>query len=298
MRIFVAGAAGQVARALEESATATGRTLATFGRPGFDLTDSALVRTSLSAFAPDLVINAAAWTAVDRAETERDAAWALNATGPGQLSELCHGRRIPIIHLSTDYVFAGDKPEPYVETDPVAPSGVYAESKLAGERAVAAANPRHLILRTAWVHSAVGANFPKTMIRLAETRDEVGVVADQQGSPTYAPDIAGALLAVADRIGSDPTGADWGVYHLTSSGSCVWASFAERVFARTAPIGMPSARVRRITTAEFPTPVRRPANSRLDCSKLASRFGVTLPPWESGVDRCVERLAAERGMQL
>jgi dTDP-4-dehydrorhamnose reductase len=297
MRIFVAGAAGQVARALVDSTAASGRTLATFGRPEFDLTDPKSVRAKLSAFAPDLVINAAAWTAVDKAETERDAAWALNATGPGELSQLCAERSIPIIHISTDYVFAGDKNGSYLETDPVAPSGVYAESKLAGERAVAAANPRHLIFRTAWVHSAVGANFTKTMIRLAEVRSEVDVVADQQGSPTYAPDIAGALLAVADRIGGDPAGADWGIYHLTSSGSCAWADFAERVFARTAPIGMPSARVRRITTAEYPTPVRRPANSRLDCSKLASRFGVTLPRWESGVDRCVERLAAERGMQ-
>lgn len=292
MRILVAGSAGQVARALSE-ATAPGFTLRTFGRPNFDLEKHETVQAVFDNFQPDIVINAAAYTAVDKAESEGEAAMRLNADAPALLAELSAARGAPILHLSTDYVFAGDKARPYVETDPVGPDSVYGHSKLEGERRVAAANPKHLILRTAWVHAPFGSNFVRTMLRLAETHSELGVVADQQGAPTYAPDIADGLLQITARLLSDgPT--PWGVYHMASSGSCAWADFAEHLFAKSAAAGGPSARVIRIMTAEYPTPAKRPANSRLDCGKLRSDYGVALPNWQLGVDRCVTRLLEQR----
>jgi dTDP-4-dehydrorhamnose reductase len=293
MRVFVAGSRGQVARALVERAGMRhGVVVGAFGRPEFDLAaPSPAHAETIAAFAPDVIVNAAAWTAVDKAESEEAAALRLNAEAPGELAAVADRLGVPFLHLSTDYVFAGDKPGPYVETDATGPLGAYGRTKLAGEQAVAAAAPRHLILRTAWVHSPWGANFVRTMLRLAETRDELGVVADQRGAPTYAPDIADALLDLSLRVAAHD--GPWGVYHLASAGECVWADFAERVFARSAALGGPSARVRRITTADYPTPARRPANSRLDCGRLLGQFGLALPDWTSGSDRCVERLIAK-----
>jgi len=292
MRILVAGSAGQVARALAESSH-PGFTLKTFGRPELDLEKPETVKAAFNAFQPDIVINAAAYTAVDKAESEPEAAMRLNADAPALLAKLSAASGAPILHLSTDYVFAGDKTSPFVETDPVDPAGAYGHSKLEGERRVAATNPKHLVLRTSWVHAPYGSNFVRTMLRLAETRPELGVVADQQGAPTYAPDIADGLLQIVARIASGSS-TPWGVYHMASGGSCVWAEFAEYVFARSAAVGGPSAKVNRITTDEYPTPARRPANSRLDCGKLRSDYGVALPDWRSGVDRCVARLLEQR----
>lgn len=292
MRVLVAGSAGQVARALAE-APDRGFTLKAFGRPDFDLEQRQTVEAVFDSFAPDVVINAAAYTAVDKAESESDVAMRINADGAGLLAEMAANVGAPILHLSTDYVFAGDKASPYVESDPVGPAGAYGRSKLEGERRVAAANPKHLILRTAWVHAPYGTNFVRTMLRLAETRPELGVVADQYGAPTYAADIAEGLLDIAARIAAGGP-APWGVYHMASSGACVWADFAEHVFAASAAAGGPSAKVNRISTAEYPTAARRPANSRLDCGRLRSDYGVALPDWRSGVDRCVARLLAQR----
>jgi dTDP-4-dehydrorhamnose reductase len=291
MRVLVAGSAGQVARALAE-APDRGFTVRSFGRPDFDLQRRETVEAAFATFEPDVVINAAAYTAVDKAESEPDVAKRINTDGPALLAELAAKADAPILHLSTDYVFSGDKASPYVESDPVGPAGVYGRSKLEGERRVAAANPRHLILRTAWVHAPHGTNFVRTMLRLAETRAVLGVVADQHGSPTYAPDIAEGLLDIIARIASGGP-ATWGVYHMAASGACVWADFAEHVFARSAAAGGPSAKVNRISTAEYPTPARRPANSRLDCDRLRSDYGVALPDWRSGVDRCVTSLLAQ-----
>lgn len=292
MRVLVAGSAGQVAQALAEAPT-RGFAVKTFGRPDFDLENRASIEAAFGAFRPDVVINAAAYTAVDKAESEPDVAMRINADGPALLAELAANAGAPILHLSTDYVFAGDKAAPYLETDPVAPASAYGRSKLEGERRVAAMNPKHLILRTAWVHAPYGANFVRTMLRLAESRPVLSVVSDQRGAPTYAPDIAEGLLDIVARIAAGrPT--PWGVYHMASSGSCVWADFAEHVFARSAAAGGPSAKVNRIPTAEYPTPARRPANSQLDCGRLRSDYGVELPAWRSGVDRCVERLLESR----
>ncbi|HKJ60470.1 MAG TPA: dTDP-4-dehydrorhamnose reductase, partial [Hyphomicrobiales bacterium] len=197
----------------------------------------------------------------------------------------------PIIHISTDYVFDGEKPSPYVETDPTAPQGVYGRSKYEGELAVADANPHHVILRTAWVYSEYGSNFVKTMLRLARKKPELRVVADQNGNPTHAGDLAEAIVKIAGKLvsGTD-TESLWGVYHLAGEGETTWHGLAKHIIDCAARLGMPPIPVIPITTAEFPTPAKRPANSRLDCSKATATFDVTLPRWQDSVERCVRTL--------
>lgn len=283
MRIFVAGAEGQVATCLKRVG---GETVETFGRARMDLLDADAVQAAVDAYQPDVVINAAAYTAVDKAETDRDAAFALNATGAETLARATAAHGCPILHLSTDYVFDGSKPAPYSETDPTGPLGVYGQSKLAGEQAVAAANLRAFILRTAWVYSPYGANFLRTMLNLAASRPRIGVVADQLGNPTSALAIAEALLEMArsEKL-ADPAHA--GVYHLTAQGEASWADFATEIFRQSAALGGPAAEVDRITTAEFPRPAPRPANSRLNCDKLAAVFGLRLPDWRLSMTSCL-----------
>ena len=293
MRLLVAGAQGQLARAMIELApSATDVTAFALGRPALDLTAPASVLKTLADFKPDVIVNAAAYTAVDKAESEPDAAMSLNADGPARLAEAADKMGAILIHVSTDYVFDGTKTTPYVEDDPTAPLGAYGRSKLAGEVAVRAATARHIILRTAWVHSPFGANFVKTMLRLAADRPEVRVVDDQIGSPTYAPHLADAILAISRAAIVDQDGARYGTYHAAGSGAVTWCGMAREVMRISASLGGPSATVTAITTAEYPTPARRPANSRLDCTKLATAFGVTLPRWENGVAECVRRLRA------
>ena len=293
MRLLVAGAQGQLARAMIELApSATDVTAFALGRPALDLTAPASVLKTLADFKPDVIVNAAAYTAVDKAESEPDAAMSLNADGPARLAEAADKMGAILIHVSTDYVFDGTKTTPYVEDDPAAPLGAYGRSKLAGEVAVRAATARHIILRTAWVHSPFGANFVKTMLRLAADRPEVRVVDDQIGSPTYAPHLADAILAISRAAIVDQDGARFGTYHAAGAGAVTWCGMAREVMRVSASLGGPSANVAAITTAEYPTPARRPANSRLDCTKLATAFGVTLPRWEDGVAECVRRLRA------
>lgn len=291
MRLLVAGAQGQLARAMIELApSATDVTAFALGRPALDLTAPASVLKTLADFKPDVIVNAAAYTAVDKAESEPDAAMALNADGPARLAEAADKMGAILIHVSTDYVFDGTKPTPYVEDDPTAPLGAYGRSKLAGEEAVRAATARHIILRTAWVHSPFGANFVKTMLRLAADRPEVRVVDDQIGSPTYAPHLAEAILAISRTALADSGASRFGTYHAAGAGAVTWCGMAREVMRVSASLGGPSANVTAITTAGYPTPARRPANSRLDCTKLATAFGVTLPRWEDGVVECVRRL--------
>jgi dTDP-4-dehydrorhamnose reductase len=256
-----------------------------------------MVEAAVAAVAPDMIVNAAAYTAVDQAESDSAAAFAVNRDGAANLARAAAARRIPILHLSTDYVFDGTKKSPYEEIDPVAPLGVYGASKLAGEQEVAAANAAHVILRTAWVYSPVGKNFLKTMLRVADGRDELGVVDDQVGNPTSAHDIAVGLVAIARRIADD---GNWtpGVYHMTGAGEASWADFAAFIFETSGALGGPTAHVRRITSAEYPTPVARPANSRLDCAKLSAEFGVTLPAWEGSTRACVEQLLKTKGWSV
>lgn len=290
LNVLVSGRSGQVASSLFKAKKPEGVEIIALGRPDLDLTDKASIEAVFDRIKPDLVINAAAYTAVDAAETDSANAELLNASGAASLASAAARREIPILHLSTDYVFDGTKPTPYVETDDVAPLGVYGRSKLLGEQMVAEANSQHVILRTAWVYSVFGNNFLKTMLRVAGTRDELGVVADQIGNPTSAHDIATGLLQIVDHFRKSDRDLNSGTYHMTASGDGSWADFAHQIFEASAEFNGPVATVRRITSAEWPTPVKRPANSRLDCSKLKRDFGVVLPEWRESTRQCVKRL--------
>ena len=291
MRILVTGKNGQLATALCEAAAAdTSFDVVALGREALDICDKASVERAVADVKPDMIISAAAYTAVDKAETERQQAFAANEAGPRLLASAAARRGIPIIHVSTDYVFDGRKSEPYIEDDAVSPAGIYGASKLAGEIAVAKTNPKHLILRTAWVYSATGQNFVKTMLRLAADRDQVNVVDDQYGNPSYAPHLALAILNVARQIHHNPGLQAWGMYHLAGTGTTTWCGLAREVFKRSEAAGGPHARVDAITTSEYPTPAKRPANSTLDCTKAKQTFGVELPAWQTGVADCLARL--------
>ncbi|HQZ13075.1 MAG TPA: dTDP-4-dehydrorhamnose reductase [Devosia sp.] len=289
MRILVTGRAGQVALSLAERAEGSGHEVVLAGRPELDLAQPATIFSALEAARAELVINAAAYTAVDAAESDRETAFAVNAAGAGEVAAAAARLGIPVLQISTDYVFDGLAEGPYAESAATAPAGVYGASKLAGEQAVAAANPQHLVVRTAWVYSPFGRNFVRTMLRLAETRDEVGVVADQFGNPTSALDIADGLFAAATRIGAGGS-TGWGTYHLVGSGEASWADLATQVFETSRALGGPHALVRPITTADYPTPARRPANSRLSTTKFAAAFGWTAPDWRESTAAVVRRL--------
>lgn len=293
MRIAVTGKTGQVVTSLIERA-GKGVTIIPLGRPEMDLANQATIAPALAAARADVVVSAAAYTAVDRAESEAEAAFAVNATGAGGVAAAASALGLPLIHISTDYVFDGSKSEAYCEGDPVAPLGVYGASKLAGEQAVIKNAPDAVILRTAWVYSPFGANFVKTMLRLAETRDELGVVADQIGNPTSALDIADAVLAIAQRLCREPAQAPRGTFHMTGGGEASWADLAEAIFAISAECGGPSARVRRISTADYPTPAARPANSRLDATRLHQSYGLRLPDWRASLASTVTRLVKQK----
>lgn len=295
-RIVVTGLAGQVVQSLVERAAERPDTeLLALGRPTLDLGDPSTIEPALRAAKPDLIVSAAAYTAVDQAESEEAVAFAVNAEGSGELARVAKLLDVPILHISTDYVFDGSKATPYVETDPVAPLGVYGRSKLEGERNVAAATDNHAILRTAWVYSPFGKNFLRTMLRLAETRDGLSVVADQVGNPTSALDIADAVLAVGTNLLSSSAAEMRGVFHMTGAGEASWADFAAEIFRLSAARGGPSATVSPIPASDYPTPAKRPANSRLDCTRLATVHGVRLPDWRQSTEMVVERLLRGRG---
>ncbi|TJV53573.1 MAG: dTDP-4-dehydrorhamnose reductase [Mesorhizobium sp.] len=289
MRLVVTGREGQVAASLIEWGRNDVEVVAV-GRPVLDLARPDTVYSALEAARPDIVVSAAAYTAVDQAEDEKDLAFAVNAVGAGKVAEAAAKLGVPVIHLSTDYVFDGTKDGAYVETDPTAPLGVYGASKLAGEQAVAAANPRHLILRTAWVYSPFGRNFVKTMLRLAADRDEISVVADQWGNPTSALDIADAILHAAARLHDGNNFAAYGIYHLAGSGEINWSGFARHILDTSRAFGGPHASVRDIATADYPTKARRPANSRLSSARFADVFGWTAPEWRDSAGGVVRRL--------
>jgi len=292
MRLLIAGWQGQVARALVEAAPACPDVKAcAVGRAALDICSARSIERALSDINPTLVINSAAYTAVDQAETEVERAYALNRDGARMLAQASARRRIPIIHISTDYVYGGDKHDAYIEDDPTEPVTVYGQSKLEGENAVREANPKHVILRTAWVFSPSGRNFVKTMLSNAAERERVSVVNDQRGNPTYAPHLVEAILDLARKLGvatdSEPP---WGVYHAAGSGTTTWCKMAVEVFRCSAELGGPTAAVDPITSLDYPTRAHRPANSLLDCSKLDRTFGIRLPAWQDGVAQCVERL--------
>lgn len=291
MRIAVTGRNGQVVRSLLERGAAARHEVVALGRPELDLAgEAAAILDAIDAARPDIVVSAAAYTAVDKAEVEPELAFAINERGAGAVARAARLLGVPLIHLSTDYVFDGAKEGPYVEEDATEPTGVYGKSKLAGEAAVQVEQANSAILRTAWVYSPFGANFIKTMLRLASDRDQISVVADQRGNPTSALDIAEGVLAVAANLVRDTDPELRGIFHMTAAGEASWAEFAEAVFDSAGRRGGPHANVKHITTAEYPTPARRPANSRLDCGKIARAHGIRLADWRSSADSVVERL--------
>ncbi|MCP9627194.1 dTDP-4-dehydrorhamnose reductase [Rhodopseudomonas palustris] len=290
MTVLVFGRSGQVATALVREAEARGVALQALGRGEVDVLDEAALVDAVTRIGATAVVNAAAYTAVDKAETERDAALALNARAPELMAKVCADCGLPFVHLSTDYVFDGSAREPYREDHPLAPLGVYGASKAEGERLVMQQHPQAIVLRTAWVYYEQGQNFVRTMLRLGRERDEVRVVDDQVGNPTYAADIAETSLAIVAQLQAG--GRHAGVFHYAGRGAVSWFGFAQAIFAEAARAGrrVPQSVVA-ITTAEYPTPAKRPANSQLSCGRLEGAFGIAPKPWHERLQVCLERIA-------
>lgn len=285
MRILISGQHGQVSSELQKRLTVLGE-LVVPGRDQLDLAQPEQIRQQVRRVRPDLIINAAAYTAVDKAESEKAAAFSVNAEAPGILAEEAAALGIPLIHYSTDYVFDGSKTAPYNEADEPHPLGVYGQSKLAGEHAITAAQGKHLILRTSWVYSTHGRNFLLTMQRLLQEKPELRIVADQIGAPTWAGTIANSTLALIERWQAGETGA-WGTYHLTAQGETSWFGFAQAIGEALREQGKPCANLLPITTSDYPTPATRPLNSRLDCSRLQREWGVSQPDWQTALRECL-----------
>lgn len=290
-RILVTGRGGQLATGLEAALPAAGFDPILVGQPEFEFDHPETVAAAFAAARPDAVVNCAAWTAVDAAEDQEAAAFRANALGPALVARHCAAAGIPLVQVSTDYVFDGRKGAPYTEDDAPNPLGAYGRTKLAGEWAALAGNPRTIVLRTAWVFAPMGNNFVRTMLRVGAERPELRVVADQHGSPTAAPDLADAIAAILARVRQ--TG--WqdgyrGVFHAVGTGTTTWHAFAEAIFAAAAPFGGPQPKVQAIGTSDYPTKAVRPADGRLDTARLAATFGVTLPPWQAGLDRVIRAL--------
>ena len=289
--MLITGASGQLGDALAKLASRRGLDFVAVSRPDFDFDRPETIDACFAAAKPSLVINAAAYTAVDAAETNQAAADRGNHTGPARLAALCAGAGIPFIHISTDYVFDGGKGAPYVETDTPNPSGVYGASKRAGELAVLATGAPAIILRTAWVYAAHGKNFARTMLNAARKTSTLRVVQDQKGTPTAAIDLATAILDIAALLQSSGWKSEYGgIFHATGAGETNWHGFATAIFAAAADLGFPSPAITQIATADWPTPARRPADSRLNCTKLTETFGCELPPWQATLPSVVAAL--------
>lgn len=286
VRVLILGHQGQLARSLATQAAGLGWSVDQIGRPDFDLaapeTAATALEQRLASARPDIVINAAAYTAVDAAETDRDQAFKVNAIAPGRLAKVCAAADIPLIHVSTDYVFSGEQDRPWRETDGPNPVSVYGESKLAGERAVAAAWHKHIILRTAWLFDGSGQNFLTTMLRLGASRDALSIVADQRGCPTPVGALAAAIVELAGR--GEALEGCWGVYHYCGDTIMSWAGFAEQIFAAAE---MPAIMIEAISTEAFGAPAPRPRWSALDCSKIEQVFGIKAADFQTGLKQAV-----------
>ena len=285
MKILITGRHGQVSRELQ-LALADQADLLVLGQEQLNLADNTQIRAQVEALRPDLIINAAAHTAVDQAESEPELAFAINATAPGLLAESAAQLGVPLIHYSTDYVFDGSKGAPYTETDITSPLGVYGQSKLAGEQAIRATGVQHLILRTSWVYSLHGKNFLLTMQRLLQEREELRVVADQIGAPTWAGTIAQATAELIAHWRAGNPG-PWGTYHLSGLGETSWFGFADAIAAQLRQQGKPCAHLEAIPSSAYPTPAQRPLNSRLDCSRLQQDWEIRLPDWHVALLECL-----------
>jgi dTDP-4-dehydrorhamnose reductase len=291
--VLVTGGSGQLACALEAASRNGGMRVRRVGRPEFDFDRPASIERVMDEARPGAVVNAAAYTGVDAAETDAEAAMRANCEGPRALAELCARASIPLLHVSTDYVFDGSKGAPYVETDPTNPQGVYGRTKLAGEQVVMEACPKTLVLRTSWVYAPQGKNFVQTMLRAARKTHHLRVVADQKGCPTAAADLADTIMAILANIRREGWGASHrGIYHAAGSGWTTWHGLALAVFEEAARQGLPAPCVDPIATSDWPTAAKRPMDSRLDCRKLERRFGVRLPPWRESLNATIESIFA------
>lgn len=291
MRVLIAGREGQVARALVARFLPEGHKVTALEPPDLDLTNRAGIAAAMATAAPDLVVNAAAYTAVDRAEDQPELARAVNATGAGWLAAAAAAQGAPFVHFSTDYVFDGLKGAPYTEDDTTSPLGVYGATKAEGERLVLAANPRSVVIRTAWVCSADGANFVKTMLRLAKEHEELRVVADQHGAPTFAADLADAVARMAPRLLAAPAGDPaFGLFHLSGAPHTTWHGFTAEILEQAGRRGLSRSRLAAIATSDYPTKARRPADGRLDCAKIGRVHGIAPADWRVSLGRCLDLL--------
>lgn len=286
MNILISGRNGQLAQALQQRLGSLGH-LHVLGREQLDLGEPERIRRTVRELRPDLLINAAAYTAVDQAEQDTEAAFALNARAPGVLAEEAARLGVPLLHFSTDYVFDGSKATPYTEDDATNPLSVYGQSKLAGELAINAVGGMHLILRTSWVYSLHGRNFLLTMQRLLQEKPELRVVADQIGAPTWAGSLASSTLALIERWQAGQAGA-WGTYHMSAQGQTSWFGFAQAIGEHLKAQGKPCAQLLPIPSSDYPTPARRPLNSRLDCSRLRQQWQVSQPDWRQALIECLK----------
>ncbi|OQX23809.1 MAG: dTDP-4-dehydrorhamnose reductase [Desulfobacteraceae bacterium IS3] len=295
MKILVTGSKGQLGWELLRQGDRFGAEVIGVDLPESDITDKRNVAEMISNLQPSLVINAAAYTAVDKAESEQAIAFSVNRDGPANLAESCEKAGIPMIHVSTDFVFDGKKTSPYTESDPVSPLSVYGKSKAEGEHAVISHLSRHIIVRTAWLYGAHGQNFVKTMLRLGKEREVLRVVADQQGCPTAAEDLAEALLTIAARVHVSDN-ICWGICHYCGEGVTTWHGFTEAILdvAKQHGMAIKTLRVEAISTAEYPTAAKRPAFSALDCGRIRSSFGVTTKPWRESLEKVIAVLASQR----
>jgi dTDP-4-dehydrorhamnose reductase len=290
MRLIISGWHGQIARALaDEALSSTDVEAFAIGRPALDVRDPRSIERSFADVNPDLVINTAAYTAVDKAEAEPDLAFLLNRDGARRFAEAAARRDVPIIHLSTHYVFDGMKSAPYLETDEARPTTVYGRSKLEGEEAVRKANPQHVIVRTGWVYSAIGRNFFTRVLDLAsKSEGPLDIVEDQRGNPTYAPHLATLILALARRlIAETQSDKPWSIYHVAGAGSATWYEFAQEISVNMESVGKPKIEIRPISTAQYTTVTRRPPNCTLDVEKFETTFSLRLPSWHQGVQASV-----------
>jgi dTDP-4-dehydrorhamnose reductase len=287
LKVLQFGASGQLARELLARAAGANLDIEALGRADVDLTDAAAVSEAVRNTQADLVINAAAYTAVDRAESEEALAFAVNAAAPEAMARACAERGLPLVYVSTDYVFDGEKAGAWIEDDTVCPINAYGRSKAAGEAAIAEAGARAMIVRTSWLFSPYGANFVKTMLKLARDRPRLSVVDDQHGRPTAVGDLADFILSTAPRL-VDGDDCATGAFHFAGAGTVTWRGFAEVIVAMSSG---PRPAVDPIATADYPTPARRPRNSELDCGKIERVFGVRPRPWRDGLAETLERLA-------
>lgn len=292
--ILVFGRHGQVGSELMTQARSFGFEAVGIGSKDADITSLSSIEGLVRTHRPRFIFNAAAYTAVDKAESDADAAFSVNATAPALMAKAAEEAGIPFFHISTDYVFDGRKSGPYLESDSIAPLGVYGRSKAEGDLAVAAATARHIILRTSWVFGSHGANFVRTMIRLASEQPELRVVDDQLGRPTGAGDIAGSLLRIAQIAGTargdEGKGFPWGIYHFANAGEVTWCGFARAIMGELERRGRPAARVVAIRSEDYPTAAVRPRNSVLDCSKIEKNFGISPEPWHTPLRRVMDDL--------